>query len=145
MKGSSVLWKDGRGTPTSFTDGRYAVTLPTPGTYRIELKGPGYAKSSQEIHTEPGRIYKINFTLQAGGVIKGKVIDGAGRPYQEGDVFYLDGNTSFGVPVERDGTFIIDGLSPGDYKLTVMIGDRKVSRIANAEAGKVTIADFVLK
>jgi Transglutaminase-like superfamily/Carboxypeptidase regulatory-like domain len=145
LKGSSVLWKDGRGAQTSFSDGRYAVTLPTPGHYRIELKGPGYAKSSQEIYTEPGRIHKINFVLQAGGVIKGKVIDGAGRPYQEGDVFYLDGNTSFGVPVERDGTFIIDGLSPGDYKLTVMIGDRKISRIANAEAGKVTIADFVLK
>ena len=41
LKGTVVLWKDGRGTPQPFTDGRYAAALAEPGKYRIELRGPG--------------------------------------------------------------------------------------------------------
>jgi hypothetical protein len=144
-KGTLVLWKDGRGSPSSFSDGRYAAALTDSGKYRVELKGPGYAKSSRELQVEQGRAYKLDYTLQPGGVIKGKVIDSSGRPLQDGDVFYREGNTSFGVPIERDGTFRIEGLTPGQYKVSVMIGDKEVSRIGQAEAGKETTLDFRIK
>jgi len=145
LKGTAVLWKDGRGTPYPFTDGRYAAALSDSGKYRIELKGPGFAKASQELMVEQGRVYKISFTLQPGGVIKGKVVDSAGKLLQDGDVFYRDGNTSYGVPIERDGTYRIEGLAPGQYKVSVMVGDRETSRSAQAEAGRETVLDFMLK
>ncbi len=144
-KGSVVFWKDGRGVPSSFSDGRFAVALSLPGKYRIELKGPGLAKSSQDLNVGQGGIHKVNFTLQPGGVVKGKVTNGGGGPVQEGDVFYRDGSMSYGVPIDRDGTYRIEGLAPGQYKISVVIGDNTVSRVVKVDAGRETIENFVIR
>ena len=144
-KGTAVAWKDGRGTPYPFSDGRFAMALQNPGKYRIELKGTGFAKSSQEVLIEQGRAYQLNFTLGPGGTIKGTVVDAGNRPISEGDVFYRDGDTSYGVSIDREGTYRIEGLAPGQYKVTVMLGDKNVSQTARVEAGKETVADFVVK
>ena len=144
QKGSAVLWKDGRGTPYSFADGRYAAALTIPGKYRVELKGPGFAKSSQELQIEQGQVYRLNFTLQPGGSIKGKVVDSRGIPIADGDIFYREGSTSYGVPIEKDGTYRIEGLAPSQYKISVMAGDRETSRTGQVEAGKETLMDFIV-
>ncbi len=144
-KGFVVVWKEGRGTPSPFTDGRYAVALSGIGKYRIELKGPGFAKSSQEIFAEEGKVYRRDFVLPLGGVIKGKVFNAAGKPVQDGDVFYKEGTTSYGVPIEKDGSYRIEGLVPGSYKVSAMLGDRETSRSAQVEAGKETVLDFMVK
>jgi len=144
-KGSVVLWKDGKGTPTPFSDGKYSAAFSSPGKYRVELRGPGFAKSSRELQVEQGQVYRIDFTLQPGGVIKGKVVDAGGRPVQDGDVFYKDGTASYGVSIDRDGTYKIEGLTPGQYKVSTMIGDKEISRTVKVEAGVDTVADFTLK
>jgi len=144
-KGSLVIWKDGRGIPAPFSDGRFATAITTAGVYRVELRGPGFAKSSQELRVEPGQVYRLDFSLPPGGVIKGKVLDGSGRPFQDGDVFYRDGSTSYGVSIDRDGTYKIEGLAPGQYKVSAVVGDKEISRSVNVEAGKETVADFVVK
>ena len=144
-KGVAVLWKDGRGTQHPFNDGRYTIAVANAGKYRIEVKGSGFAKASYEVQIEQGKVYRKDFTLAAGGVIKGKVVDGAGKALQEGDVFYRDGNTSFGVPVDRDGTYRIEGLTPGQYKVSVMVGDKNVSHQVAVEAAKESRQDFVVK
>lgn len=145
QKGAVVLWKDGRGTPSPFTDGRFAVAVITPGKYRVELKGPGFAKASQNLQVDQGQVYRQDFTLQPGGMIKGKVVDAAGKALEDGDVFYKDGNTSFGVAIERDGTYRIEGLAPGEYKVSIMSGEKNVSRAVSVQAGKEVVADFVVK
>jgi hypothetical protein len=144
-KGSVVLWKEGRGTTAPFSDGRFAASITASGRYRVEVKGPGFSKSSREQQVEQGKVYTINFTLSPGGVIKGKVLDAGGKPLAEGDVFYKDGGTSYGVPVDRDGAYKIEGLAPGSYKVSVMIGEREVSHTVQVEAGRETIADFAIK
>ncbi len=144
-KGTAVVWKEGRGAPNPFADGRFTIALVDPGKYRVELKGPGFAKLSREIQVEKGQTYRINFTLKPGGVIKGKVVDTNGKPVAEGDVFYLDGNTSYGVSIDSDGTYLIEGLAPGSYKVSVMIGDKNISREGSVEAGKEIVMDFVVK
>jgi hypothetical protein len=144
-KGSVVLWKDGRGTPTPFSEGRFAAALAKPGKYRVELRGPGFAKSAQELLVEQGQVYRMNFTLQPGGVIRGKVVDESGRPVQDGDVFYKDGNTSYGVSIDRDGTYKIEGLAPGQYKVSALIGNKEVVHTVHVEAGRETVRNFVLK
>jgi hypothetical protein len=144
-KGSVVLWKDGRGTPTPFSGGRFSAALVKSGKYRVELKGPGFAKSSQELLVEQGQVYRINFTLQPGGVIRGKVVDENGRPVRDGDVFYRDGNTSYGVSIDRDGTYKIEGLAPGQYRVSALIGDKEVVRTVQVEAGKDAVTDFMLQ
>lgn len=145
VKGSVVLWKDGRGTPSPFVDGKYAAPLTNPGKYRIELRGTGFSKSSRELQAEPGQVYKLNFTLQPGGVIKGRVTDALGKPLQDGDVFYRDGAASFGVPIDRDGTYRIEGLAPGPYAVSVISGEKKVSQNVPVNAGKESVLDFVVK
>ena len=142
-RGTVVLWKDGRGTTAPFTDGRYSAAVAVAGKYRIELKGTGFAKTSQELAVESAQVYRINMTLQPGGVIKGKIVDAHGRPASDGDVFYRDGTTSYGVPVEQDGTYRIEGLAPGQYAVSYTQGEKRVSRVGQVVAEKETIMDFV--
>lgn len=143
-QGTVVVWKDGRGAPHSFTGGRYAAVLTSSAKYRVELRGPSYRKSSREVEVRQGKIYNLDFTLEPGGVIRGRVVDAAGKPLQDGDVFYRVDNTSFGVPIDKDGTYRIEGLAPGHYKISVMIGDQQVSRTVNAAAGHETELDFII-
>jgi len=145
VKGTVVLWKDGRGAPSPFTDGKYFVCPSGAGKYRVELKGPGFAKSSQDLQAEQGQVHRLNFTLLPGGVIKGKVLDVNNRPVQDGDVFYKEGTTSFGVSIDRDGSYQIEGLAPGRYTVSVISGKKEVSQSAQVEAGKETRMDFVIK
>jgi hypothetical protein len=144
-KGTVVLWKNGRGVPSPFTEGKYSVAVTVPGEYRLEVKGPGYAKSAEEVHIEQGKVYQKDFVLAPGGVIKGKVTDASGRAVPEGDVFYREGTTSFGVPLEQDGTYRIEGLAPGHYRVSVTAGDRTVDRTVQVEAGKETAQDFEMR
>jgi protocatechuate 3,4-dioxygenase beta subunit len=144
-KGTVVLWKEGRGTPSPFTDGKYSVVPTGPGKYRVELKGPGFAKSSQELLVDKGQVHRLHFTLHPGGVIKGKVFDANNRPVQNGDVFYKEGTTSFGVSIDRDGSYNIEGLAPGQYKVSVITGEKEFSRSAQVESGKETVMDFVIR
>lgn len=144
-KGVAVLWKDGRGTQYPFSEGKFSIAVTAPGAYRVELKGPGYAKASQQIQIERGKVYRKDFTLPPGGTIKGKVVDSAGRILSDGDVFYQAGNTSYGVPIDQDGTYRIDGLSPGQYKVSVSIGNKNVSQLVTVEAEKESVQDFVVR
>jgi len=144
QKGSLVLWRNGRGAPFPFTDGKFAGVLSDAGMYRVELRGPGYAKASQELLADKGKVYQLNFTLQPGGVIKGRVTDSRGQAVKEGDVFYKEGTTSYGVTIDRDGSYKIEGLAPGLYAVSVIIGEKNVSRNTRVEAGNETIMDFVV-
>ena len=144
-KGTAVLWKDGRGSQHPFNDGRYVIAVNNAGKYRIDVKGPGFTKASYELQIEEGKVYRKDFILAPGGVIKGKVVDVAGRALQEGDVFYRDGNTSFGVPLDTDGTYRIEGLAPGQYKVTVTAGEKSYSQQVQVEAGKESVQDFMVK
>jgi len=143
-KGTAVLWKDGRGTQHPFSDGKYIIAVSSPGKYRIELKGAGYAKSSYTLDVEKGKTYRKDFILAPGGVIHGKVTGKDGRPAQEGDVFYRDGSNSFGIPIDQDGTYRIEGLAPGQYKLSVTVGEKTVLQQVSVSAGKETIQDFLI-
>jgi hypothetical protein len=144
-KGTAVLWKDGRGEQHPFTNGRYAVAIPSPGKYRLEVKGSGFAKASREIELNRGQVYRKDFTLAPGGVIKGTIVDAAGRALQDGDVFYRDGTTSYGVSIDRDGTYRLEGLAPGTYAVSVMVGEKSMTLQVLVEAGRESVQDFVIK
>lgn len=144
-KGTAVLWKDGRGTQHPFSDGKYSIAVTQPGKYRVELKGSGFAKSAQVLQIEQGRVYHQNFALPPGGVIRGKVVDDAGHALQEGDVFYRAGDTSFGVPLDQDGTYRIEGLTPGQYKVSFMVGEKNISQMVQVEAGKESVQNFTVR
>ena len=144
-KGTAVLWKDGRGTQYPFSDGRYSIAVSKAGVYRVELKGPGYAKESHQFQITEGNVYQRDFTLPPGGVIRGRVMDSSGRSRQEGDVFYRVGDTSFGVPIDHDGTYRIEGLAPGRYTVSVMVGEQKATHVVPVEAGKESVQDFTVQ
>lgn len=145
LKGTAVLWKDGKGTQYPFSEGKYSLAVTVPGKYRIDMKGPGFAKSAHELQIDAGKVYRHDFALPPGGSVRGKVMDAAGRPVQDGDVFYRVGTTSFGIPIDQDGTYRIEGLTPGEYSVSVMVGERSVARQVRVDAGKESVLDFMVK
>jgi hypothetical protein len=144
-KGTAVLWKDGKGTLYPFTGGAYAIAAQQPGTYRIELRGAGFTKVSQDMQLAPGQTQRRDFILHPGGAIAGKVTDAAGRAIGEGDVFYQEGKASYGVSLDRDGSYRLEGLAPGSYTVKLLVGSREVVRQVQVEAGKETLQDFTLR
>lgn len=144
-KGTAVLWKDGRGTQYPFTEGKYSVAVTKAGAYRVEVKGPGYAKAAKQIQIAEGSVYREDFMLLPGGIIRGRVVNERGQAISDGDVFYQSGDTSFGVPIDQDGTYRIEGLAPGQYKVSVMVGETKVVLMVPVEAGKESVQDFMIK
>ncbi|MFA5072755.1 MAG: transglutaminase domain-containing protein [Nitrospirota bacterium] len=144
-EGTVVVWKDGKGTPNSFANGTYSVAVSDSGKHRIELKGKGFSKSSREIQIEKGRTYRFDTALNPGGVIFGNVRDASGKPVDDGDVFYREGTVSYGISIDK-GSYRIEGLAPGSYKVSVLRNDREVSSgTVDVHSGKEMRLDFVVK
>jgi Carboxypeptidase regulatory-like domain len=129
----------GWGNATSAADGTYTITGLPPGSYRVQANGPycpggvtsppcvGYAakfydntydSSSATLvaATSGSTTTNINFALELGGSISGKVIDALGTPVA-GAWMTADRNAGAGgggwATTGADGTYVISGLAPG--------------------------------
>src|SRR6266850_1414607 len=77
-------------------DGNYRITNVPPGSYRVMpaapafvISGPGELGGKSLIITEGETVEGIDFALNRGGVITGKVIDSEGRPLIEEQISLL--------------------------------------------------------
>jgi hypothetical protein len=128
----------GRGGTTTNSEGHYALypgaSLGSltwmPGTYAVRVEAPDYAsewfentytkdKAKPLTFTTPAEMSNINFTLERGGSISGKVIADASQKGISGmHVNAVDFNTYewiAGVNTNSDGTYTLGGLPAGTY------------------------------
>ena len=125
---------DGGGGSFAQTDanGNYTMNV-APGTYRVEVYAShlGYASQFYDgttdwnaatpvVVTSSGDTSGINFSLGAGGTISGTVVDSDGQPLSDVDVFAdgFAGGSGGGSRTDSDGKFVIDGLAPGQYRVS---------------------------
>jgi protocatechuate 3,4-dioxygenase beta subunit len=110
--------------------GRFEVTGVEPGNYAVHVTSPGYSPSSElDVALEPGeRAVRADFELARGGRARGRVVDAAtGEPVADARVSVESRDDGSETPVplvaqtvtRLDGTFEIQGLTPGRRSLLV--------------------------
>jgi uncharacterized protein (DUF2141 family) len=126
---------EGLKTTRAGSDGAFAFAGVAPGTYTVLARAttPAVVWASSEIAVDGDRVTGLSLTLQPGLIIAGQLrIDGSGaappfdmttiriaaEPVQTaGDV----GLAPSPAAVDRDGRFVVTGVTPGRYRLTAAI------------------------
>lgn len=127
-------------------DGRFTITAVPAGDYRVTAQRAGYVDQGygQATPTTPDRVVAVadgaavgplDFRLQRGGVITGRVIDDGGEPAERAQVRVVRAQRLGGqlryVPAGQGdttddlGQYRIFGLAPGEYLVMADPGDRR--------------------
>jgi len=148
--GGAPRARGGWGGASSDRDGRYELVGLRPGTYRIEASSDqGLApKDGFRVEVAAGATVEQDLVLEDGGSIKGVVVDATGAPVGGIDVharLTAGGGRGWGDKKSDDaGAFVLDGLRPGEYRVTAQRGWsttlRKPGTTDDAKQGeKVTV------
>lgn len=122
-------------------DGRYRAGPIVPGTWDASIEAPGYLDlfrgEERALATGMG---PQDFTLTRAASISGRVVDSAGRPLAgiplhldrvvQAPEDYAPQENSFS---EEDGSFVLDGTQPGDYKV-LALSERFVPTVISTPA-----------
>src|SRR5258705_8216723 len=116
-------------------DGNYRITNVPPGTYRVMPAAPAFVISGQGepgvkslIITEGETVEGIDFALNRGGVITGRVIDSEGRPLIEEQISLLPAEAD----TQRGQAYIVS-------QRTIQTDDRGIYRIFGVPAGRLKL------
>jgi hypothetical protein len=122
---------------TTDADGNYRVTGLLAGNYQVAPVAPAYvlpdlvaayARGKPLLLAEGEEVQNVDFSLERGGVIAGKVTDGDGRPVVEERLTLVPvdqnrpnpqmyGPFSAGAQTDDRGVYRIYGLGAGQYKI----------------------------
>lgn len=137
--GSSFLANRTVAKTTTDSDGNYRITGLTAGTFMVTPIAKAYVIASRDRFNAPGKdlnlaeneaVKDIDFSLERGGVITGRVTDSEGRPIIA-EFVSITSQTSPGpasvemmLPGTKNltddrGVYRIYGLAPGNYKVSV--------------------------
>lgn len=120
IKGAeAILWKglSGEVIPASGKGDIQLVGL-DPGVYNVTFRASGFAKENREISLEKGEAKRVNIMLSPGGKIQGKVVGKRGKPLAGAEVILWEGRRGSVHQVKSDGSFTIDYLAPGNYRIS---------------------------
>jgi hypothetical protein len=106
-----------------FTDsgGRYRAEILSEGVWSFYVRHQGYLTVSQELKVKAGE-NRLDFRLDRGLEVEGEVVDSSGEPVpgaslklEPNDSRWAGGNATS----DESGRFLIAGLEPGAYTLSV--------------------------
>jgi hypothetical protein len=125
---------------TTDPDGNYRITGIPAGSYQVSPMAPAYVATDPMLQRSRGKnlllsegedVEDVDFTLERGGVISGKITDAGGRPVIEERLTVSPVNqnknkeqrfgpvNAFGTQTDDRGVYRIYGLAPGQYTLSV--------------------------
>jgi protocatechuate 3,4-dioxygenase beta subunit len=149
--GGVSSWRLASSEPTStLEDGAFRIENVRTGKLVVQASHPAYLSASKNaIETSEGSAVQLTFALTSGAVLEGKVLDTSGSPVQGARVRFgsldpppagIDANYRDPEdPVtESDGTFRLEGLIPGRYRLTAEAEGAAPSAAVEASTGSGT-------
>ena len=125
---------------TTDSDGNYRITGLPAGNYQVSPMAPAYvvtdlvaarARGRTLLLSEGEDVQEVDFSLERGGVIAGRVTDAAGRPVVEEQLTLVTADQNkqnqqmlgpglgSGAQTDDRGVYRIYGLVPGQYKISV--------------------------
>lgn len=116
----------GRAYTETGASGSYAIESLPAGTYRVTASAPGYRIAEAfPVIVQEGATPPVNFVLEPGRTLRGKVVDPGGRPVPNALVFVAPAGSSEGVPpadtTDANGEFSVTAPSEGALDLTAIV------------------------
>ncbi|WP_394176431.1 carboxypeptidase regulatory-like domain-containing protein [Guptibacillus hwajinpoensis] len=136
---------------TTFTnlDGQYEVTNLTPGTYSIVVSTTDFQTNSATAFLTPGDTSVVDVVLTlAPGIISGTITDSAGNLLGNVSVKMIDeqGNLVGTILTDSNGTYVFNGLAPGNYTVTAIASGFQSSSVgAIVEPNETTVVNQSLQ
>lgn len=129
-------------------DGRFRLSGLRPGAYELDARGAGnHSRTPTRVGLGVAeQLTGVQILVGRGAVIRGKVIDEAGAPVANAEVFNL-GEDRGGDEVKSDakGAFVIEGASLGKHMLLARTDDHVSAGLANVELKDTDIEGIVLR
>jgi uncharacterized GH25 family protein len=124
---------------TTDGDGGYRINGIPPGRHTLEARAEGYRRAVRDVEVTAAAA--VDFALERGLEISGRVVDDAGSPVPGARLLLIAGQNAFNSPrtaSEADGTFRFSGLQDGTYRLAALkdgyTSDRKGTTVTLAGA-----------
>jgi carboxypeptidase family protein len=136
-------------TLTAGSVGSFALSgLAAPGAYTLTASAPGYAPGTVPVTLSlngPAPTVTITLSVQS-GAIGGTVFDTQNRPFPGATVTATDGQLTWtGSSNSSDGRYLISGLAPGSYTVTVTAaGRRQQTALVTVSAGVTAAQNLVV-
>ncbi|WP_394825422.1 carboxypeptidase regulatory-like domain-containing protein [Pendulispora albinea] len=118
-KGGDPRARTNWGSAATDKDGTFRMRGLTAGTYALEVRHPAYPSPKEPIEVKVDRdVDGLRITLPAGGIIEGTVMDNGGAPVAGMNVRAQGKSFEWNRTTTRDdGTFVLKGLSAGEYRV----------------------------
>ncbi|MEM4203660.1 MAG: carboxypeptidase regulatory-like domain-containing protein [Candidatus Methanomethylicaceae archaeon] len=144
-------------TTSTDANGRYLIRGVQPGSYILRVIPPADTNllpTEVSIYVSRGQITTSNITLQLGINVRGRVANAFGEPIPDA-ILYLTGYETPRYRTDRNGYYLIRGLTPGNYTLNIdsledyyiYVNDRFVtlgtSVVLTATAGEGLTVNFI--
>jgi hypothetical protein len=125
--GGAVVTMLGVARCTTKRDGSYQLVGIPPGTHRLDVESiRGFSLRAEHLVNVSGKVTNFDILLYPAGSIAGVVVDVDGKAVTHAQIWIASANAdasmAFKSPAisREDGRFSIEGLSPGDYYLTIV-------------------------
>lgn len=142
------IWEGpmGTGYPVG-KDGRFSLNHLPVGEMKVSARADnGFIEQEKRVIIKKGSPVTITFTLTQGGVIKGNITETNGKPVGKGKIFVWTGDRGIGYAIHSDGTYRINGVKPGEYKISVRSpGFIEEYQTVKVEKGQTARTDFSLE
>lgn len=140
--GSDAFSAFSRVRATTDGDGRYRLDGVPPGPQTLEATAEGYRRGVRDVEVT-AETRTIDFELERGLEVSGRVVDDAGHPVPSAQVMLVAGRNFFDALRAisgADGAFRIPGVQDGTYSLSA----RKEGYAADLQGQTVTVAGVSL-
>jgi len=145
--GNLIVWEgeQGKGYPLD-RKGRFGVGGLNCGSYSISVRAEGFAEAKKSVTFGRPEAKKLDFVLEPGGVIFGRVTDASGRGLSGVYVYLWQGGSGKGYPADEDGNYKVIGCPAGTQRLSAEgQGYQKAEAKIEVKPGARVEKNFVLK
>jgi len=112
-------WGRGEGeVAITGADGTYTVPHLSPGEWEVEAAATGYSRQKKRCTiTGANETVPLDFVLERGDVVRGRVVDSSGGSISGADVGLVGGLVSMRTESVFDGSFEFESVPDGNYNI----------------------------